>query len=336
MKKKLFLFVLLCFLFLSCEEVEEAYSYSNHFSLYLTNIDGTNNRLILADLAPFSSTYFIDNNTKLLIVLNSGEIIELDIDSGTKVTYSNGNLSIRNSILSHDRKKLALINTGSGNQDVYIFDIITKNFTKMTDTPNYFKRDVSFSNDDSKLLYTIVKPNYAAIESITLSTGVINEITRNASLNYTSLPFYYPVYGTNDSRVYYLLVEYVTPSSLRSTNNELLDTLSIISFGLTFSGSNGFLVYERSSYPASVIAYNTLQHTNLELATVTYAGGITNISEDGAKVLLGTDNGYSNEDITIVNIDGTDKKVICRGLNPSLSSDGLKIAYTYMERVQTY
>lgn len=336
MKLKLFLFALLCFLFLSCDEMEEVYSYSDHFSLYLSNIDGTSNRLIFSDLVPFSSTYFIDNNTKLLIVLNSGEIIELDIDSGTKVTYTNGNLSIRNSILSHDRKKLALINTGSGNQDVYIFDIINKNFTKMTDTPNYFKRDVSFSNDDSKLLYTIVKPNYAAIESITLSTGVIHEITRNTSLNYTSLPFYYPVYGINDSTVYYLLVEFVTPSSLRSTNNELLDTLCIINFGLTFSGSNGFLVYERSNYPASVIAYNTLQHTNLELATVSYAGGITNISEDGSKVLLGTDNGYSNEDITIVNIDGTDKKVICRGLNPSLSSDGSKIAYIYMERVRTY
>lgn len=335
--KKIFL-VLSVFgvLLTSCDpEDGDVYVYNNYYSIHQINFDGSNSKQ-LVERGSFGfpkAIYFVDNDSKMLVIYD-GQIIELDLISLNRTSFSIGVGGVRSSALSHDRKKLAIIIEGSASYDLYIFDIISKTLSKITDTPALFKRDLSFSTDDSKIVYTINQTNYAAIESITISTGVINEIARNTSLHHTSLPFYSPVFGLNNSEVFYLSHEEGVGCFFRSTYNYIIDTLADFSCGLTFSGQNEFLIYQLNTYPMRVVAHSVMQNKKYNLANIPYVGGTVSVSNDGSVVVIGFNGGYSNEDITLVNIDGTNSKTLCKGQLPALSSGGSKIAFVYMEKIR--
>lgn len=336
MKNGLLIINLLVLLLTACDPDDgDVFVYNNYFSIHQINSDGSNSKQLVERgyLGFPRAIYFVDNDSKILIVYND-QIIEVDLVSLNRSSFSIGGGGVRSSALSHDRKKIAIIKEGSASYDLYIFDIISKTFSKITNTPALFKRDLSFSNDDSKIVYTISHTNYAAIESITIATGVINEIARNTSLYYTSLPFYSPVFGLNNTEVFYLSHEEGVGWFFRSTYNYVVDTLADFSCGLTFSGPNEFLIYQLNTYPLQVVSHSVMQNKRYDLAIIPYVGGIVSTSNDGMIVVIGYKGGDSNEDITFVNIDGANSRSLCKGQLPALSSDGSKIAFVYMEMIR--
>src|SRR5690606_3843369 len=91
-----------------------------------------------------TNIYFIENDSKILIIEENG-IKEFDLNSLTSNYYNF--VDIKLTALSRDRTQLALIKNSSMDQDIYIFNIISKNFTRVTNSPTVIKRGLSFSND---------------------------------------------------------------------------------------------------------------------------------------------------------------------------------------------
>jgi hypothetical protein len=317
----------------------ELYNYIDTFSICCINNDGSGYRKIIDKeyVSPPKAIYFIDNNNKIIIVEND-RIRELDLVNLENNYYNFGVIKL--SALSKDRSQLALIKEGNGDQDIYIFNTNSKLFTKVTSSPTIIKRGVSFSNDGLSVVYSTFFTSYSTIETVNLSSGTVTELARTNENNIAGWPFVLPIFSYNDTEVFYFSFEnranYVNHiCKLRSSHNYVIDDTTNANGGLTLSGSNGFIIYdEMESYPWRLISHNLTMNIKNILGDINYVGVTVSVSNDGLKVLYGFTGSYSNEDIILVNIDGSNKKYLSKGQMPSLSSDGLKATFVLLEKIR--
>jgi translation initiation factor 6 (eIF-6) len=341
MKKILLFIAVVGIISTSCDFQDEGelYNYIDTFSICCINNDGSGYRKIIDKeyTRPPKAIYFIDNNNKIIIV-EYDRIREVDIVNLESNYYNFGVIKL--SALSKDRFQLALIKEGNGDQDIYIFNTNSKLFTKVTNSPTIIKRGVSFSNDGLSIVYSTFFTSYSTIETVNLSSGTVTELARTNENNIAGKPFVLPIFNYNDTEVFYFSFEnranYVNHiCKLRSSHNYVIDDTTNANGGLTLSGSNGFIIYdEMESYPWRLISHNLTLNIKNILGDINYVGVTVSVSNDGLKVLYGFTGSYSNEDIILVNIDGSSKKYLSKGQMPSLSSDGLKATFVVMEKIR--
>lgn len=341
MKKILLFITVVGIINTSCDIQDdgELFNYIDTFSICSINSDGSGYRKVIDNeyTNPPKAVYFIENNTKIIIV-EYDRIRELDIINLESNYYNFGVIKL--SALSRDRTQLALIKEGNGDQDIYIFNINSKFFSKVTSSPTIIKRGISFSNDGLSIVYSTFFTSYSTIETVNLSSGTVTELARTNENNIAGWPLMHPIYNYNNSEVFYFSFEnranYVNHiCKLRSSHNYVIDDTTNANGGLTLSGSNDFIIYdEMESYPWRLISHNlTLNKRNI-LGEINYVGVTVSVSNDGLKVLYGFTGSYSNEDIILVNVDGSNRKYLSKGQMPSLSSDGLKATFVVMEKIR--
>jgi len=347
MKKILFVFAIFGLFFLSCDENDTVIVTDDYYSICQINPDGTGyKRLIDKEYKGYSynpsKIYFVDNNNKLMII-EKNRIREFDLNNLTSNYYKFGDIKF--SALSRDRSQLALIKQTSNDQDIYIFNINSKLFTKVTNSPTVIKRGLSFSNDGLSLVYsTYFSTNspyfltYSTIETVNLSSGLVTEIIRTNNRNTTGSSFLSPVFSYDDSEIFYFSFENKTDNSkplckLRSSNNYVISDTAHFSSGLTLSGPNNYIIYDNKEfYPWRMISQNIEQNEKHILSDILFVGACASVSDNGDLVLIGSSN--TNHDINLVNINGTNKRFLSSGFQASLASDGSKVVFIYHETIR--
>lgn len=340
MKKILFVVSTFVLFFFSCDEYDTIYVTDDYYSICQINSDGTGyRRLIDKGYKSYSKcpskVYFIENDNKILIVEDEG-IKEFDLNSLTSNYYYFDVIKL--SALSRDRSHLAIIKNSSIDQDIYIFNINSKTFTRVTNSPTVIKRGLSFSNDGLRIVYSTSFSSYSTIETVSLSSGMVTELARTNTHNIVGMPFQLPIFNYNDTEVFYFSYEnrtnYVNHiCKLRSSNNYVIDDTSSTSGGLTLSGPNDFIIYnEMESYPWRLISHNITQNVKHTLTENLNGGASVSVSDDGNSVLISS---FSpNEDINLVNINGANKRYLGKGYQPALSSDGSTAVFIFWEAVK--
>ncbi len=340
MKKILFVLSTFVLFFFSCAEYDTIYVTDDYYSICQINLDGTGyRRLIDKGYKSYSKCpskiYFIENDNKILIVEEEG-IKEFDLNSLTS-NYYNFDV-IKLSALSRDRTQLALVKNSSIDQDIYIFNIISKNFTRVTNSPTVIKRGLSFSNDGLKIVYSTSFSSYSTIETVDIISGTVTQLVRTDFENLTEFTFVHPIFNFEDTEVFYFSIEYnpLRPKyicKLRSSNNYVIDDTSSTNGGLTLSGPNDFIIYsEMEFYPWRLISHNITQNVKHTLTENLNGGASVSVSDDGNSVLISS---FSpNEDINLVNINGANKRYLGKGYQPALSFDGSTAVFIFWEAVK--
>ena len=84
------------------------------------------------------------------------------------------------------------------------------------------------------------------------------------------------------------------------------------------------------SNPLHIFAsdYNGLNKNDLGETPI---GTLINISENDTKIVFGNKNSYYDDNIIIMNLDGSDKKTLSEGGSPVLSTDGTKVLFIKKE-----
>jgi hypothetical protein len=338
MKKILLVLSILGLFFSSCEENDTVYVTDDYYSICQINSDGTGYRKLIDKgykgyHTSLTKIYFSENDNKILIIEEKG-IKEFDLNSLTS-NYYNFDV-IKLSALSRDRTQLALIKNSSIDQDIYIFNINSKIFTRVTNSPTVIKRGLSFSNDGLRIVYSTSFSSYSTIETVNLTTGAVTQLVRTDFQNLNEFTLVHPIFNFEDTEVFYFSIEYNPLRSnnlckLRSTNNYIIDSTTSYFSGLTLSGENGYLIYDDiGSNPGRIIAHNIIQNNKFTLTSNSQSDGIVSTSYNGEKVMIG----LSYKDMTLVNIDGTNGKTLLHnGFFPSISSDGTKIVFTILESI---
>lgn len=338
MKKILFVLSTFVLFFSSCQENDTLYITDDYYSICQINSDGTGYRKLIdkgyrSSPTSLTNIYFIENDSKILIIEENG-IKEFDLNSLTSNYYNF--VDIKLTALSRDRTQLALIKNSSMDQDIYIFNIISKNFTRVTNSPTVIKRGLSFSNDGLKIVYSTSFSSYSTIETVDIISGAVTQLVRTDFENLTEFTFVHPIFNFEDTEVFYFSIEYnpLRPNYLcilRSTNNYIIDSTTSYYSGLTLSGENGYFIYDDiGSNPGRIIAHNIIQNKKYTLTSNSQSGGIVSTSHNGEKVMIG----LSYKEMTLVNIDGTNSRTILHdGLFPWISADGNKIVFVILETI---
>jgi hypothetical protein len=338
MKKILFVLSTFVLFFSSCQENDTLYITDDYYSICQINSDGTGYRKLIdkgyrSSPTSLTNIYFIENDSKILIIEENG-IKEFDLNSLTSNYYNFGVIKL--SALSKDRSQLALIKEGNGDQDIYIFNINSKSFTRVTNSPTVLKRGLSFSNDGLRIVYSTSFSSYSTIETVDITSGAVTQLVRTDFENLTEYTIVHPIFNFEDSEVFYFSIEYDPHrpsylSKLRSTNNYILDSTTSYHSGLTLSGENGYLIYDDIGFnPGRIIAHNIVQNKKFILTSNSQSGGIVSTSYNGEKVMIG----LSYKEMTLVNIDGTNSKTLLHNaLFPWISADGNKVVFVILEKV---
>ena len=336
-KKYLIFLFLTISLIISCSSPTEV-DYEELYNLVLIDSDGNNKKILADRYYGYVEKYFMNNNSQILLK-RCDDFVLLNID-GTLEKRIPIEMEMRRSCISHDHSKVAFIGTLNSEQEIYLMDYNGNNLRTITSSPNLQKRCPVFSYDGNCIAY-VTQDNLASIEILNISTGQVKNITQKLNDNKRSfMPFWYPIFSNDDKLIFFIYEYWNTDKSVfhrdlcsidTSGNNFNIVENDVSRLGNILSSSKSEkLFYVMGSNPLHIFAsdYNGLNKNDLGETPI---GTLINISENDTKIVFGNKNSYYDDNIIIMNLDGSDKKTLSEGGSPVLSTDGTKVLFIKKE-----
>ncbi len=312
-------------------------------NLCIINSDGSSYSVIAQEYYATTEKYLVNNDSQILLA-GYEEFILMNID-GSNIIQIPVSMDLLNTCISHDRSKIAFIGQKNSEQDIFIMDWNGSNLKKVTNTPSVAKRNPSFSFDGSKIVYiliyssqTQILPSLEIVDIISDETKVVLEDTNHASKS--SSPYWYPCFGKDNDIIFYIY-EYwsyekniyedaLYSINVSGINNKIVENDVSRLGNIATTSHSQKIVFLGSGDPIHIFItdYNGLNKIDLGITPI---GTFINISDDGTKIVYGNEQATYDDNIVIINSDGTDRKILIKGGSPVFSSDASRVLFIKKE-----
>lgn len=328
------------FLIFSCETpTEEEVYYEDIYNLVLIDADGINKKIFADQYYGYVEKYFVNNDSQILIK-RYDDFVLMNIDDSLVKNISLG-LEMRRSCISHDRSKVAFIGTVNSEQEIYLMHYDGRNLHSITSTPNLQKRFPEFSHDGNLLVYATIQNNTPSIEVVDISSGLVTSIIKDTVDSKKSIiPFWYPCFSRNDELIFFIYEYWNSEKSVYQTalcsidltgNNFKIVENDVSRLGnIKTSSKSEKLFYVAGSNPLHLFVsdYNGLNKIDLGETPI---NTLINIARNDTKIVFGNESSYYEDDVVVMNLDGSVRKILSKGGSPVLSTDGTKVLFVKME-----
>ncbi len=202
--------------------------------------------------------------------------------------------------------------------DIFILDINGQNHKNLTNS-SFFEHHPKFSTDSKFIIYTgkiDTITNRVSISMIDFNGNLVADII-GSSLDSVSNYYYNNLYiHPNGNKIYYTTSDsQLCAVNIDGTDNEILFKGHLSNASLSFSEDGTKAVFTTNRKIYLINEYNEI----IDLETNGYSATISN---NGEKII------YSyNNDLMIMNNDGSNKNYLTKGIYGHFSQDDLKIYF---------
>ncbi len=319
---------------------EESYSFE-YRPLYLTETQNPNKIKLSENGGWFDKYFFIQNDNQILAIKE--ESFHIFNISGNLINTINLGVRIYNPQISKDKSLVTFIGGIDLYKDLYVVKSDGSGLKKLTDTLDIIYANPTFSNDNSKILFSLPS-KYNNLDQdilcqISLDNLIVEKLIDFSTRNNNS-DFENYIYGQNGQKIYSIFgfsddnneynrsfasLDLITKQLVEIDKN--VDWLSPLA---TNKQANKIFYISIMSNNGQIHYYDENTQSSFSIAETPGVRITISVTDDGSKMAFGYYYWHnSNEDfLFMVNSDGSNQTKFVKGGRPILSSTGDKLIYT--------
>jgi len=290
-----------------------------------------------------SATYFFSNTDSVIYIIIGNTLLKAPQDLSSVTTLFKTPDSLRASTreevaLSPDNNYVAWALSNGQKIGLYLLNLNTLVFKAVKTIPGTNIQYPRFSTDSRKVVYVTSAQvgGFATIETFNIVTSLIDTTLTDANrTGAAGSRLLFPHFSSNNTRLIYMKNSTGLPSdslitvNLSGEDKQLLDPECLFLGGVVVSRDGSRIVYTKD---ASLRPLASIKNEGTGFHEITSSIGNSNnngfsISPNGEKISYWLAN---MQNLYVLNSDGTDQKVIARGLNGSFSNDQTRLVLTIL------
>lgn len=295
--------------------------------------DGSQLKTILEEYTD-SEIFYTFSSDSMIIILNRNNYKIIDLN-GNLLEQSDLGINIHSSCISFDRKKLCLSGYSNEQQeDLFLFDLETRNLTNITNSPGLCEINPSFSYNGDQITYFVYSIFYNAIKMINI-TSYISIFVEIDSLGHKLQIRQSPCFSGDDSSIYY--TNFFIPEYCNSYHADIISFALEDPFKSIHVKDISSEINYKSVPSTKKLIYVNNQNQKIELLDsangslielgYSYLGPTKiEVSNQGNKSIYGFGLA-ANEPIVLINIDGSGRVILADGYAGVFSQDGSFVVF---------